>query len=82
MRLIIILGFFAGALFIIYGLHIDKINELKKRVKVEYRFIPRSYYDEQLFSNQFTSKFENIFDYEQPIANMHNNQEQQTITKQ
>ena len=48
-----------------HGIYEDKIKALEKDVKVEYRFIPRSYYDEQLFSNQFSSKFSNLFDEEQ-----------------
>lgn len=49
------------------GIYEEKINKLEKDVRVEYRFIPRSYYDEQLFSNQFSSKFSNLFDEEQKL---------------
>ena len=42
-----------------------KIKTLKNKTKVEYGFIPRSYYDEQIFSNEFSSKFSNLFDEEQ-----------------
>ena len=48
-----------------HGIYEEKLNTLKKEVKVEYRFIPRSYYDEQIFSNQFSSKFSNLFDEDQ-----------------
>ena len=65
MRLLILIIFFIGILLVMHGIYEDKIKALEKDVKVEYRFIPRSYYDEQLFSNQFSSKFSNLFDEEQ-----------------
>jgi hypothetical protein len=65
MKLIILLTLFSGILFVIHGIYEEKIKNLEKEVKVEYRFIPRSYYDEQLFSNQFSSKFSNLFDEDQ-----------------
>ena len=65
MKLLILLTLFAGILFVMHGIYEEKINNLKKEVKVEYRFIPRSYYDEQIFSNQFSSKFSNLFDEDQ-----------------
>ena len=65
MKLLILLTLFAGILFVMHGIYEEKINSLKKEVKVEYRFIPRSYYDEQIFSNQFSSKFSNLFDEDQ-----------------
>ena len=65
MRLLILLTLFIGVLLVMHGIYEDKIKEIQKDVKVEYRFIPRSYYDEQLFSNQFSSKFSNLFDEEQ-----------------
>ena len=65
MKLLILIIFFIGILLVMHGIYEDKIKALEKDVKVEYRFIPRSYYDEQLFSNQFSSKFSNLFDEEQ-----------------
>ena len=65
MKLLILLTLFTGILLIMNGIYKEKINRLEKEVKVEYRFIPRSYYDEQIFSNQFSSKFSNLFDEEQ-----------------
>ena len=47
---------------VMHGVYKEDIDKEKKNVKVEYRFIPRSYYDEQLFSNNFESKFSNLFD--------------------
>jgi hypothetical protein len=57
--------FFFGIILILNGIHEDKIKEAEKNVKIQYRFVPRSYYDEQVFSSQFESKFSNLFDEEQ-----------------
>jgi len=67
MKLLILLTLFVGIILIMNGIYEEKINKLEKDVRVEYRFIPRSYYDEQLFSNQFSSKFSNLFDEEQKL---------------
>jgi hypothetical protein len=64
MKLFIVIIFFVGVLMIINGIYEERYKEMKNKVKVEYRFIPRSYYDEQIFSNQFQSKFSNLFDEE------------------
>ena len=65
MKLLIILMFFFGIILIIHGIYEEKFKKIKDNVKIQYRFVPRSYYDEQIFSNQFSSKFSNIFDEDQ-----------------
>jgi hypothetical protein len=65
MKLLILITLFIGIILVIHGIYQEKITTLEKDVKVEYRFIPRSYYDEQIFSDQFSSKFSNLFDDEQ-----------------
>ena len=65
MKLLILIILFIGIIFVIQGIYDEKIKTLEKEVKIEYRFIPRSYYDEQLFSNQFSSKFSTLFDEDQ-----------------
>lgn len=65
MKLLILLMFFFGIILILNGIHEDKIKEAEKNVKIQYRFVPRSYYDEQVFSSQFESKFSTLFDEDQ-----------------
>ena len=65
MKLLILLMFFFGIILILKGIHEDKIKEAEKNVKIQYRFVPRSYYDEQVFSSQFESKFSTLFDEDQ-----------------
>ena len=61
MKLFILLLLFAGILLLIQGLYNDNIKKIQERVKVEYRFIPRSYYDDMYFSNQFSLITDDIF---------------------
>jgi hypothetical protein len=60
MKLFITLILFAGILMVIQGIHTDQMKMIKERVKVEYRFVPRSYYDEMLFDKQFASITEDL----------------------
>jgi hypothetical protein len=48
MKFVVLTMMFAGSMMIIHGIYDDKYRRLKKRLKVQYRFIPRTYYDEQL----------------------------------
>lgn len=65
MKLLILLMFFFGILLIVQGIYEERFLTLKNKYKIQYRFVPRSYYDEQIFSNQFASKFSNIFEEDQ-----------------
>jgi hypothetical protein len=62
MKVVILLFFIAGVFLIVHALYDEKFKELSNKTKVEYRFVPRSYYDEQLFDNQFQSKVSPIFE--------------------
>jgi hypothetical protein len=66
MRSIIIFLFCFGVIMIIHSLYEQKFQSLKKNVRVEYRFIPRTYYEEQLSSTPVSSMFKNMFDKESP----------------
>ena len=49
------------------GIYEQKFQSLKKNVKIEYRFIPRTYYEEQLAENaDVTANYKNLFDKESP----------------
>jgi len=62
MQLIIIILFVVGIYMVIQGIFDEKYDALLKNQKVEYRFVPRSYYEEQMFNKQFTEKLAPIFD--------------------
>jgi hypothetical protein len=58
---------FVGVLLIINGIYEQKYQSLKKNVRVEYRFIPRTYYEEQLAENaNVTANFANMFQKTSP----------------
>lgn len=66
MRSVIIFLFCLGVFFIIHSIYEQKYQALKKNVHVEYRFIPRTYYEEQLNSTPVSSMYKNMFDKESP----------------
>lgn len=66
MKAIIIFFFCFGIFLIIHGIYEQKYQSLKSNVRVEYRFIPRTYYEEQLANTPASSTMKNIFDKESP----------------
>lgn len=66
MRSIIIFLFCFGVILIIHSLYEQKYEALKDNTRVEYRFIPRTYYEEQLANTPVTSLYKNMFDKESP----------------
>lgn len=53
---------------IVHGVYEEKFREVEKNVRVEYRFIPRTLYEEQLGGDDpnLTSKFSNMFQSDSP----------------
>ena len=66
MRSVIIFLFCFGIILIIHSIYDQKYKAIQNNVRVEYRFIPRTYYDEQLSSVPVSSMFKNMFDKESP----------------
>lgn len=56
MKTIIFLFLFVGMFMIVHGIYEEKMDKLKKDVRVKYKFIPRTYYDEFLMNDNYTSK--------------------------
>lgn len=56
MKTIIIFILFVGMFMIISGVYEQKLAQAHKDKKIEYRFIPRSIYDEQLANNTLFAK--------------------------
>ena len=70
MKEIVLLLFFVGVIMIMHATYQKKIEDAQKNVKIEYRFIPRTYYEEQLSSaNSVTSTFKNMFSSDSPWMN-------------
>ena len=48
MNTIVLFVLFLGIICIMHGTYQQQLDHAKKQVKIEYRFVPRSLYDEQL----------------------------------
>lgn len=56
MKTLIFLFLFVGMFMVVHGIYEEKLEKMKKDVRVKYKFIPRTYYDEFLMNDNFTSK--------------------------
>ena len=48
MRIIIVLLLFAGMAILVHSVYEEKLQQVQKNVRVEYRFLPRTLYEEQI----------------------------------
>ena len=55
MKSIILLFLFLGAFLVLSGIYEEKIKLAESRKKIEYKFIPRTYYEEQLSAQDHLS---------------------------
>ena len=61
MKSLILFLFVVGIILITTTQQKKALEHIKTEKIIEYRFIPRSIYDEQLDSTQLTQSFENMF---------------------
>lgn len=66
MKSIVFFLLFVGLIMIIHGIYDQKIKELNNNLRVEYRFIPRTYYEEQLANSSVSTNFKTMFTKESP----------------
>lgn len=67
MKSIILLFLFCGMFMIVHGIYEQKINEIEKNPRIEYKFVPRTYYDEQLsMESSFGEKYDRMFQTASP----------------
>lgn len=66
MKSVIFFLMFVGMILIMHGIYDQKYNELKNNMRVEYRFIPRTFYEEQLGNSTVSSNFKNMFNKASP----------------
>lgn len=55
-----------GIIMFIHGVYQERFESLEKNVRVEYRFVPRTYYEEQLTDTSVASKFKGMFQKSTP----------------
>lgn len=51
---------FAGILLVVHGVYEQMFRELKEERRIQYRFIPRSLYDEQM-TTSVSALYKNMF---------------------
>lgn len=61
MHAIIFFMIVIGAFMIMHGIYEQKYNAIMKNRRIEYRFLPRTYYEEQIAETDVASKFKNVF---------------------
>lgn len=66
MKILIIFLLFVGLFLIMQGIYEEKLKTLEANKKVEYKFIPRTYYEEQLADSDLTNQVESMFNYDSP----------------
>lgn len=66
MKAVMFFFFVVGMILFIHGIYQQKFDALKDNVRIEYRFIPRTYYEEQLANASVASNFKNMFNRSSP----------------
>lgn len=60
MKMFIVFLLFVGTILIINGTYEEKLNQLKNNKQIEYKFIPRTLYEEQMSESLINSYFSPI----------------------
>jgi len=64
---IILLLIFVGLFMILNGIYEQKLSAVENKTKIEYRFVPRSYYEEQLSGHaEVTTKLGDMWNHASP----------------
>jgi hypothetical protein len=58
---ILFLFLFIGMVMIIDGIYREELKHLKNNKQIQYKFIPRTTYDDMLFHKHTTPQYETIF---------------------
>ena len=66
MQTFVVLLLFLGMALVMHGIYEEKVAALERNVRIQYRFLPRTMYDEQLAQVDVAGKFKNMFDRESP----------------
>lgn len=66
MKTLVIFVLFIGMFLIIQGIYDEKLKAAEENKKVMYKFVPRTYYEEQIDESNVTSKVSTMFNKESP----------------
>lgn len=66
MKPVVVFLFVVGVFFIMHGIYEQKIKDIEKNKRIEYRFVPRTYLEEQMTDANVYGKMSNMFTKESP----------------
>lgn len=66
MKAFVLFFFVLGLFLIMHGMYEEKIRAIEKDKRIEYRFIPRTYLEEQLADGNVSGKMASMFSKESP----------------
>jgi hypothetical protein len=69
MKSLVMLLFIVGVVMLTIGYQKELLSKAEVKERVEYRFIPRSIYEEQFGKQDLTRSFRDMFDYEDVYLN-------------
>ena len=69
MKSLVILLFIIGVVMLTIGYQKELLNKAEVKERVEYRFIPRSIFEEQFGKPDLTRSFRDMFNYEDIYLN-------------
>lgn len=67
--MVIILLFFIGSFIVIHSIYEEKLKKERENVKIEYRFLPRTVYEEQMAQSNVLGHFKSMFNKSSPWYN-------------
>lgn len=66
MRAVILLLMFLGMAIVLHSIYEERIKHAREQVKIEYRFLPRTLYEEQMAQTDVLGQFKGMFDRATP----------------
>jgi hypothetical protein len=67
MQAIVVLLLFVGTIMVMHGIYEEQVAAARRQVRVETRYVPRTYYEEQLGNTaDVMGKFKGMFDASAP----------------
>lgn len=66
MNSVVVLLLFVGMAMVIHGIYEEKVRTLQQDVRIEYRFIPRTLYEEQMDTADLAGRYKSMFARAEP----------------
>lgn len=66
MNAAVVLLLFLGMAIVMHGIYVEKVKTIEQNVRVEYRFIPRTTYEEQMSTSDLAGRFNTMFARAEP----------------